>query len=65
MPEKKSFKKPIHKEGGGVVEFDNIDSIKKKSVTGLLRKRAKKYDSDSDNEKKDTKAPGEDIRDPF
>jgi len=32
-----------------VVDFENINLIKKKSVTGLLRKRAKKYESDSDN----------------
>jgi len=31
----------------GVVDFENINAIKKKSVRGLLRKRAKQYDSDS------------------
>ena len=31
----------------GVVEFHNINAIKKKSVRGLLRKRAKKYESES------------------
>ena len=29
----------------GVVDFENINLIKKKAVRGLLRKRAKKYDS--------------------
>jgi len=28
-----------------VFDFENINAIKKKSVRGLLRKRAKKYDS--------------------
>ena len=32
----------------GVVDFENINVIKKKSVRGLLRKRAKKYESESD-----------------
>ncbi len=29
-------------------EFENVNQIKKKAVRGLLRKRAKKYDSESD-----------------
>ena len=33
----------------GVVDFQNINEIKKKSVRGLLRKRAKKYESESDS----------------
>jgi len=33
----------------GVVDFEDVNKINKKSVRGLLRKRAKKYDSD-DNE---------------
>lgn len=40
------------------VDFENINLIKKKSVTGLLRKRAKKYESESEsdqNEKVKTK----------
>ena len=31
----------------GVVDFENINEIKKKSVRGLLKKRARKYDSDN------------------
>jgi hypothetical protein len=31
----------------GVVNFENIAEIKKKAVRGLLKKRAKKYDSDN------------------
>lgn len=34
----------------GVVDFENINAIKKKSVRGLLRKRAKKYESESDSD---------------
>ena len=34
----------------GVVEFHNVNAIKKKSVRGLLRKRAKKYESESDSD---------------
>ena len=34
----------------GTVEFSNFNLLKKKSVRGLLRKRAKKYDSDEDGE---------------
>ena len=33
----------------GVVDFENVNAIKKKSVRGLLRKRAKKYESESDD----------------
>ena len=33
----------------GVYDFENVNSIKKKSVRGLLRKRAKKYESESDS----------------
>ena len=32
------------------VDFENINLIKKNAVTGLLRKRAKKYESESDSE---------------
>ena len=32
------------------VDFENINLIKKKSVTGLLRKRAKKYESESESD---------------
>ena len=31
------------------MEFESINAIKKKSVTGKLRKRAKRYDSQSDS----------------
>lgn len=48
---KKSFKddqkkvaKPLGKPEEGTVEFLNINMLKKNSVRGLLRKRAKKYD---------------------
>lgn len=34
----------------GTVEFSNFNLLKKKTVRGLLRKRAKKYDSDEDDE---------------
>jgi hypothetical protein len=39
----------------GVVDFENINEIKKKSVRGLLKKRARKYyesDHSSDEEVK-------------
>ena len=32
-----------------VFDFENVNVIKKKSVRGLLRKRAKKYESESDS----------------
>ena len=41
------------KTEGGVVNFENVNLIKKKSVRGLLRKRAKQYDSASDSEDSD------------
>jgi hypothetical protein len=34
----------------GVYNFENINLIKKKSVRGLLRKRAKQYESASDSD---------------
>ena len=34
------------------VEFESINAIKKKTIRGQLRKRAKRYDSDSDNDNK-------------
>lgn len=34
----------------GVIDFENINAIKKKSVRGLFRKRAKNYDSQSDED---------------
>ena len=34
----------------GTVEFSNFNLLKKKTVRGPLRKRAKKYDSDEENE---------------
>ena len=42
--------KPVPK---GVVDFQNINEIKKKSVRGLLRKRAKRYESESDSSETD------------
>lgn len=30
--------------GSGVVEFEDFNKLKKKTVRGLLRKRAKKYE---------------------
>jgi hypothetical protein len=33
-----------------VYDFENINLIKKKSVRGLLRKRAKQYDSASESD---------------
>lgn len=42
--------KPVPK---GVVDFQNINEIKRKSVRGLLRKRAKRYESDSDSSETD------------
>jgi len=36
----------------GTVEFSNFNVLKKKSVRGLLRKRAKKYDSDEEGEER-------------
>lgn len=43
---KKYFKQPHYEAPArqdGTVEFLNINELKKKSVRGLLRKRAKKY----------------------
>lgn len=37
----------------GVVDFENINEIKKKSVRGLLRKRAKNYKEDEDSRDSD------------
>lgn len=31
----------------GVYDFENVNAIKKNAVRGLLRKRAKKYESES------------------
>lgn len=45
----RSFK-PVPK---GVVDFQNINEIKRKSVRGLLRKRAKRYESESDSSETD------------
>ena len=42
-----------YKTKDGVVNFENVNLIKKKSVRGLLRKRAKQYDSASDSEDSD------------
>jgi hypothetical protein len=42
--------KPKMMSRRGTVEFASDHEIKKKHVRGLLRKRAKQYDSDSDNE---------------
>jgi len=39
----------------GTVSFADAAEIKKKTVRGLLRKRAKQYDSDSDTEQKPKK----------
>ena len=33
----------------GVVDFENINQIKKNAVRGLLKKRAKKYEEDSES----------------
>ncbi len=41
------------KTESGVVNFENVNLIKKKAVRGLLRKRAKQYDSASDSEDSD------------
>jgi hypothetical protein len=41
------------KTENGVVNFENVNLIKKKAVRGLLRKRAKQYDSASDSEDSD------------
>jgi len=41
------------KTESGVVNFENVNLIKKKTVRGLLRKRAKQYDSASDSEDSD------------
>lgn len=38
----------------GVYDFENVNAIKKKAVRGLLRKRAKKYDSESSSEGRDS-----------
>ena len=48
---KKYFKQPHYEAPArqdGTVEFLNINELKKKSVRGLLRKRAKKYSKFSD-----------------
>ena len=41
-------KKPLVSSEAGVYDFQNVNEIKKKSVRGLLLKRAKKYDSESE-----------------
>ena len=38
-------------EEGRVVDLVSVNEVKNKSVRGLLKKRAKQYDSDSDTEK--------------
>ena len=40
------------------VEFESVAAIKKKTVTGKLRKRAKRYDSQSDSEHSDDQGKG-------
>ena len=63
----KRKQQPKVREGNGVVEFDNINALKKKSVRGMLRKRAKRYESDSDENRKggdSADSDGETVRDP-
>jgi hypothetical protein len=38
----------------GIVDFENVNLIKKKTVRGLLRKRAKEYESASDSADSET-----------
>ena len=38
----------------GVVDFENINQIKKNAVRGLLRKKAKRYQEDSDKDSADS-----------
>jgi hypothetical protein len=38
----------------GVVDFENVNLIKKNNVRGLLRKRAKEYESASDSADSET-----------
>ena len=40
----------MNKQENGVVNFIDTENFKKKNVRGLLRKRAKKYDSDEEKE---------------
>lgn len=42
----------------GVYDFENVNAIKKKSVRGLLRKRAKKYESESDESDQEAQIEG-------
>lgn len=40
----KSEEKQKPKNESGIVEFEDINKLKKKKIRGLLRKRAKKYE---------------------
>ena len=40
----------MNKSENGVVNFIDTENFKKKTVRGLLKKRAKKYDSDEDKD---------------
>ena len=40
---RKRFDRPYKKQEG-VVDFEDVNKIKKKNVRGLLRKRARKYE---------------------
>ena len=42
----------MNKQENGVVNFIDTENFVKKNVRGLLRKRAKKYDSDDEKEAK-------------
>ena len=42
------------KQQEGVVDFEDFNQIKKKNVRGLLRKRAKEYESASDSADSET-----------
>ncbi len=57
------------KSGEKVVEFENTNTIKKKAVRGLLRKRAKKYtekpDSESEEESKSIKKKKTQLKSSF
>jgi hypothetical protein len=43
--------KKLQSHKAGTVTFVDPQEIQRKAVRGLLRKRAKKYDSDSDDDK--------------
>ena len=49
----------MNKQENGVVNFIDTENFKKKNVRGLLKKRAKKYDSD---EEKDAVSSDDDPR---